>query len=398
MATIPACLVSAVSSRGRVRILGIMRIVHWCLLLGMVFGCGDGRPAPELFSLPVVYNVGKKPAAVLAHDMNNDGYHDLLVANSGDDTFNFLEGLGNGTFKDPQTLDTGREPVALAASDFNGDGTPDIAICNYGDGDVGIVLGQKDGLFKSKGNVKVGRLPIAITTADFNEDGHVDLAVTLRFDKMIILLGVGDGTFKLAEAYKASGTPANLISGDYNKDGHADIAIAFNAVQVQFIRVFFGNGDGTFQNPKRIPGGHQSSFITQHDMNKDGILDLITSSTMKDSVTLYLGDGKGGFTATGDFAGEKGPEHIVPGQFSGDQIPDLVVCNRRDNSISVLEGRGDGTFVFPHFNYPVGRNPRAITGADFNRDGLTDLAILLYDSQLLEIFTRKVDTQFPTES
>ncbi len=396
MEPFPTRRVSAVRSRARMP--AILRILHGCLLLAVAGGCGDGRAAPELFTLPVVYKVGKKPAALIAHDMNNDGYHDLLVTNSGEDTFNYLEGLGNGTFKEPQTLSTGREPVALTASDFNNDGTPDVAICNYGDGDVTVILGQKDGLFKVKGNVKVGRIPIAITAADFNKDENVDLAVTLRFDKMIILLGVGDGTFKLAEAYRASGTPANLVAGDYNKDGNIDIAVAFNAVEVKFIRVFFGNGDGTFQNPKRIPGGHQSSFITQHDMNGDGILDLVTSSTMKDSVTLYLGDGKGGFTSTGDFAGEKGPEHIVAGQFSDDQIPDLVVCNRRDNSISVLEGRGDGTFVFPHFNYAVGRNPRAITGADFNRDGLTDLAVLLYDSQLLEIFVRKVDAEFPTES
>ncbi|MFQ5450900.1 MAG: FG-GAP repeat domain-containing protein [Nitrospinaceae bacterium] len=366
------------------------------VLLGMVLGCGLEKPAPDLFELPVTYPVGKKPAAVIAYDMNRDGYHDLLVTNSGDNTLNYLEGIGNGTFKDPLSLSTGREPVAMDVGDFNGDGTPDIAICNYGDGDVSIILGQKDGLFKLKANVKVGRLPIAIATGDFNNDEKIDLAVTLRFDKMIILLGVGDGTFKLAEAYKASGTPANMAAGDYNGDHNLDLAIAFNAMKVNFIRIFFGNGDGTFQNPKQVKGGHQSSFITQYDINKDGVLDLITSSTMKDSVTLYLGNGKGSFRAVQDVAGEKGPEHIVAGEFTSDRIPDLVVCNRRDNSISILEGKGDGTFVWPHFNYPVGRNPRAITGADFNRDGLTDLAILLYDSQMLEVLMRKID--LPTQT
>ena len=359
------------------------------LLPGVLLGCGQNVAAPDLFALPVSYKVGKKPAAVAAHDMNNDGYHDVLVANSGDDTLSYLEGVGDGTFKEAQTMSTGREPVALDVADFNGDGTADIALCNYGDGEVSIILGQKDGLFKLKGRVKVGRLPIAVVSGDFNNDEKIDLAVTLRFDKMIILLGAGDGTFKLAVAYKAPGTPANLVTGDFNRDKNLDIAIAFNAVDVDFIRVFPGNGDGTFQSPVKIQGGHQSSFIASHDMNNDGNMDLITTSTMRDSVTLFLGDGKGSFKAAQDFAGEKGPEHVFAGEFIGGPAPDLVVCNRRDNSISVIEGRGDGTFVFPHFNYPVGRNPRAITGADFNRDGLTDLAILLYDSQLLEIFLRQ---------
>lgn len=375
-----------------------LKVLAWLPALSLIAGCGLGAEAPDMFALPVIYDVGKKPAAIKAHDMNNDGYHDLLVANSGDDTLSYLEGLGDGMFKNPQTMNVGREPVALNVADFNGDGSPDIALCNYGDGEISIILGQKDGLFKLKGKVKVGRLPIAVVSGDFNNDENIDLAVTRRFDKLIILLGVGDGTFKLAEAYKASGTPANLVAGDYNNDENLDVAIAFNAVQVNFIRVFYGNGDGTFQNPKRIPGGHQSSFITSHDMNRDGIRDLITSSSMKDSVTLYLGDGAGSFRAAGDFAGEKGPEHLFPGEFTGDKIPDLVVCNRRDNSISILEGKGDGTFLFPHFNYPVGRSPRALTGADFNQDGLTDLAVLLYDTQALEILLRKVSTLQSMES
>jgi hypothetical protein len=367
-------------------------------LLGLTLGCGEAPVAPDIFLLPVTYKVGKKPAAVIAHDMNNDGYHDLLVANSGDDTLNYLEGQGNGMFDKAQTLSTGREPFAMTVADYNGDGSPDIALCNYGDGEISIILGQKDGLFKLKTNVKVGRLPISVVSGDFNNDEKIDLAVTLRFHKLIILLGVGDGTFKLAEAYKASGTPANLVTGDYNNDKNLDIAIAFNAVKVNFIRLYHGNGDGTFQSPVRIPGGHQSSFIINHDMNRDGILDLISSSTMTDSLTLFLGDGKGSFQAAGEFAGEKGPEHLFPGEFTGDQSPDLVVCNRRDGSISILEGKGDGTFLFPHFNYPVGRNPRALTGADFNQDGLTDLAVLLYDAQLVEILLQKVPLLQPTAS
>jgi len=367
-------------------------------LLGLILGCGETPVAPDIFLLPVAYKVGKKPSAVTAHDMNRDGYHDLLVTNSGDDTLNYLQGRGDGTFDTAQTLSTGREPMAMTVADYNGDGSPDIALCNYGDGEISIILGQKDGLFRLKGNVKVGRLPIAVVSGDFNNDEKIDLAVTLRFHKLIILLGVGNGTFKLAEAYKASGTPANLVAGDYNNDKNLDIAIAFNAVKVNFIRLYHGNGDGTFQNPVRIPGGHQSSFITDYDMNQDGILDLIGSSTIMDSVTLYLGDGKGSFRAIEDSAGEKGPEHLFPGEFTGDKSPDLAVCNRRDGSISILEGKGDGTFVFPHFNYPVGRNTRALTGADFNQDGLTDLAVLLYDAQVVEVLLRKIPTLSPIES
>lgn len=366
----------------------ILVLVFWGLLLA---SCGQGQPPPDLFALPVTYMVGEKPEVVLARDMNNDEYPDLLVVNSASRSLTYLEGLGDGTFKDSQTIETGREPFALDVADFNGDQTPDIALCNYGDGNISIILGQKDGLFKLKTEVKVGRLPIAISAGDFNNDEKMDLAVTLRFNKMIILLGVGDGTFKVAEAYQAGPTPAHMTISDYNKDGNQDIAMALNAVKVRHLKVFLGNGDGTFKPPKKIIGGNQSSFIIQHDMNLDGQADLIASSPMKDSLSIYMGDGKGNFTKLEDFAGEKGPHNIVVGDFTGDKIPDIIVCNRRGGTISVIPGRGDGSFVYPHFNYVVGSQPRSIAGADFNRDGMMDIAVILYQKQILEVFLRKAN-------
>ena len=142
--------------------------------------------------------------------------------------------------------------------------------------------------------------------------------------------------------------------------------------------------------PVTVKGGKQSAFITQYDINNDGKNDLLTSSTMNDVIKLFINNGPRGFTSLEDAAAEKGPQYIVPGDFTGDRIPDLAVANRRDASISILQGRGDGTFIFPHFNYPVGASPRAMVGEDFNDDGLTDLALLLYDSQRLEIILRKI--------
>ena len=369
-------------------------IPRWILLgLSITLAAGCDNPNvvdPDPFGLPVMYKVGKKPATVVARDMNNDEFPDILVPNSDTNDLYYFEGNGDGTFKDPVVMKTGREPVALETSDFNGDGIPDIAVCNYGDDNISIILGQKDGMFKLAEPLKAGRLPISIGSGDFNQDEKMDLAVTLRFDKLVIFLGNGDGTFKRAETYKAPGTPAYMTVGDYNNDTFDDIAIASNAVKTNYIRVYYGNGDGTFPNSKRISGGHQSAFITHYDMNQDGHQDLMISSPIGDSLTIFLGDGKGVFQALQDFAAEKSPTHIVAGEFTGDRFPDLVVNNQRDGSISVLQGRGDGTFIFPHFNYPVGRNPRAMVGADFNKDGMKDVAVILYDASTLVILMRNV--------
>jgi len=279
--------------RGPTRAAKILAPVLIFAVMALLAGCDrDARPDPDPFGLPVTYPLGKKPATVITGDMNGDEYPDILVPNSASDNLYYFEGNGDGTFKEAVVMKTGREPVALDISDFNGDGVSDIAVCNYGDGNITIILGQKDGLFKVLEPVKVGRLPISIGAGDFNNDEKMDLAVTLRFDKLIILLGNGDGTFRLAEAYLAPGTPAHIAVSDYNNDTFDDIAIAFNAMKIKFIRLYLGNGDGTFQNPKLIKGGHQSAFIIHYDMDQDGQEDLIISSAITDSLTLFLATAK----------------------------------------------------------------------------------------------------------
>ncbi|MBT5764069.1 MAG: VCBS repeat-containing protein, partial [Nitrospina sp.] len=49
------------------------------------------------------------------------------------------------------------------------------------------------------------------------------------------------------------------------------------------------------------------------------------------------------------------------------------------------------SFVYPHFNYVVGSQPRSITGADFNHDGMMDIAVVLYQKQILEVFIRTMN-------
>jgi hypothetical protein len=81
------------------------------------------------------------------------------------------------------------------------------------------------------------------------------------------------------------------------------------------------------------------------------------------------------FLARRDFNAGRYPRFIAVADFDGDGIPDLAVANQASNTVSVLLGNGDGNFQ-PAVNFAVGIRPRSITVGDFNGDGIADLAVV----------------------
>lgn len=91
------------------------------------------------------------------------------------------------------------------------------------------------------------------------------------------------------------------------------------------------------------------------------------------------------------------PKGIVTADFNGDGIQDLAVANQGSNSVSVLLGNGDGTFTAGS-SLTTGKQPGAIVSGDFNGDGRIDLAVAdATDSRVL-IFLGKGDGTFSAAS
>lgn len=95
-----------------------------------------------------------------------------------------------------------------------------------------------------------------------------------------------------------------------------------------------------------------------------------------------------------DYATDITPQAAVSADFNGDGIADLAVATG-NNSVSILLGKGDGTFP-THVEYQVPGHPVGIVAGDFNGDGKIDLATVDQYQSEISILLGNGDGTFQT--
>src|SRR4029077_12525270 len=104
--------------------------------------------------------------------------------------------------------------------------------------------------------------------------------------------------------------------------------------------------------------------VAVRDFNGDGRPDLVVGTASRLAVMLNLGHATFGPAVS---TGISQPAPVAIADFNNDGKLDLAAYGQ------IALGRGDGTFLPPR---PTALSWFAAEAADFNRDGLTDLAVI----------------------
>jgi hypothetical protein len=173
--------------------------------------------------------------------------------------------------------------------------------------------------------------------------------------------------------------PVGIVTADLNKDGRADLVVG--NLSSFTVSVMLGNGDGTFQAAVNYPfsqGNQQPATFALGDFDGDGNADLaVVSYDTKGNggVSIMRGNGDGTLQPPGPLITVGAfPRFAAAADFNGDGILDLAVTNYNNNTVSILLGRGDLTFE-SHVDYAVGSNPVKPVPVDLNNDGKLDIAV-----------------------
>lgn len=339
------------------------------------------------FSAGAAYLVGAAPEHVLAADVDADGRADALALSQLGGGATLLRGRGDGQLDGvPCALAELGELSAVVAEDFNGDDWPDLAVASESGGTIGIFLGSGDGHFRALAPVRVGRQPRALVVGDFNQDGRADLAAAnFGADAVAILLGDGRGGFGPPLAVRVGTGPSAIGVGSFRNPTSVDLAIV-NSLS-NSISVLYGDGRGQFPSVRTYPVTTRPSFLIVGDTNEDGNQDLVVGGEFSESVAILLGTGAElAPPATNQLSATAKPS--VAEDFDRDGKMDLVNPDQIGGAIEILPGAGDGAFGSA-IRLAVGRDPRAIATADFDRDGRVDIAVVHRSSQTIAVLLNR---------
>jgi hypothetical protein len=305
--------------------------------ISVLGGLGDGSFGARIETLLTGF------VDVLASsDLDGNTLDDLLVGGStftaGDLTF--LSSTGAGTFDPPLTFSAGGvDPTAIRVTDLDSDLLPDLVVCNRSSNQIAVHLGVSGGFSKPL-RFGVGARPAEVELADLDGDGTFDAAVANQSeDTASVLIGNGDGTFRPDVPFEAFDGPEQLEIGDLDEDGIDDLAVLCTAetfVRSEII-ILSGRGDGTFVPRQTVPEVAAGVVrLTAADLDRDGLLDLVTSSFGR--LFVHLADGPASYEPPRTFAASQFVGGVEVADFDADGKKDIVLLTNGQALVFLNQG------------------------------------------------------------
>lgn len=338
---------------------------------------------------------GHEQVGIILRDLDGDLDLDILTSSTrsqyvylNDGPFNFRLG---GSYPEGDYRD-------MVGGDFDADGDLDYAVAtNFGVASAPAIYVRRNNgngqfsnsltsLFASAAGFR------SLVFLDIDSDGDDDLLAGGAAGSIDLYRSNGNGTFAARQSVASPGPTSALSHRDLDDDGDDDlIVLNDNSNQVVIYENHTVGATVSFVESSRYVTGKSPSWAATADLNGDGLLDLAVSNHAGDLapdlgyVQILAGRGNLSFAGASRFSGPN-VDSILPHDMDSDGTVDLVSSTSGGALISWRSGSGVGTATI------VEMPTTALTPADIDNDGLTDLVGLDYSARTI-VFKRNIGSR-----
>ncbi len=351
-------------------------------------GAGQFADSP----VPAFPNLQEDSQEVIPHDVDRDGYLDLLVINSGPERL-FLNS-GSGTFQDQSwripILATYQYIQGVSFGDFDGDSDEDLVLST--DGHCSLLENDGTGAYTE---ISQGRVPWTdgeldeADLADFDGDGDLDLLLGLGgptlyagYNQDLLWLNDGNADFTGPPGRLPAAEDMTISQAVADLDGDGDLDVLSLVMNMDHagstdLRVSLNLGrahlrDCTFPSLPRSLARMEASAVG--DLDGDDFLDLVVHNKLETSPRILFQDRHGGF--------HEGDPSVVPSirkwteglelaDLDADGDLDLYLSHRQLDALWFNDG--SGRFLDVTSTHLPGVQSDAAAFGDFDGDGDLDL-------------------------
>ena len=383
-------------------------------LLTIIPGLGDGK-----FGAATTDDLSRYGliSALVTVDVNGDGLDDLSMAMTNPGDVLVRLSLGGFNFADPVSVTQTQQNVSQqenlpVVADLNGDHVADMVVVDA-QGEILVRFGRMDGSGTYDPPVVANPgFPSRDVTVVNIDSGPLLVSVDTN-DDALSLFEYGPDGFRRVWSLPTGPLPEQVVAADLSGDGQDDLVVRCansNALTVYFNDAYTGSAQGPFAIPpfgarflvpSIVPVGMGISDVAVADLEGNGRGDIVVTDkptgtvevlrnldgrSFANPVILKAGGGLYGAGTSLDqsaLATLESTAGVAAGVFAAGGPPGLVAVDPGSSTLTLLSGLGGGRFANPVV-LPTKEPARMVRVADFNGDGLDDLAVL--ETAGVEIF------------